>query len=180
MDLSALMLSRIDMMLKNVGPGMKVLLMDSDTTTSVSLSCSQSEIMKREVYLFEYLHAPSSTSNKKNGLAFMKCVILVRPDSNNIRLLAKELSAPRYGSYFVYFTDRVKKSELKQLAEADSFEVVADVKELPSDFLVMDSHVFVTSGVVHPMKNLQWNPANDGMAFNRYSPYLNYGHLNSR
>ena len=41
----------------------------------------------------------------------------------NIRLLTKELSAPRYGSYFVYFTDRVKKSELKQLAEADSFEV---------------------------------------------------------
>jgi hypothetical protein len=31
----------------------------------------------------------------------------------------------------------VKKSDLKQLAEADAFEVVADVKEIPSDFLAL-------------------------------------------
>jgi hypothetical protein len=35
MDLSQLMMSRIDVMLSEVGPGMKVLLMDADTTTSV-------------------------------------------------------------------------------------------------------------------------------------------------
>ena len=44
MDLTQLMLSRIDLMLESVGPGMKVLLMDSDTTTSVSLSCPQSQV----------------------------------------------------------------------------------------------------------------------------------------
>jgi hypothetical protein len=87
MDLTDLMMSRIDLMLSSVGPGMKVLLMDSDTTTSVSLSCSQSQIMKKEVFLFEYLHAPSSssTSKKKNSLAFLKCVVLARPDPVNIR-----------------------------------------------------------------------------------------------
>jgi vacuolar protein sorting-associated protein 45 len=83
------------------------------------------------------------------------------------RLLIKELSAPRYGSYYLYFTDQVKKSDLKQLAEADSFEVVIDVKEIPSDFLVLESHVFLTSGVSRPMKNLQWNPDNDNLAFKR-------------
>ena len=85
MDLSDLMMSRIDLMLSSVGPGMKVLLMDSDTTSSVSVSCSQSQIMKKEVFLFEYLHAPSSMSKKKNSLAFLKCVVLVRPDPTNIR-----------------------------------------------------------------------------------------------
>jgi hypothetical protein len=51
-------------MLDTAGPGMKVLLMDSDTTTSVSICCPQSQIMKREVFLFEYLHSPRSTSSQ--------------------------------------------------------------------------------------------------------------------
>ena len=73
MDLNQLMSSRIDLMLESVGPGMKVLLMDSDTTTSVSLSVPQSQIMKKEVFLFEYLHAPSSDKDgpNKRYFAFM-------------------------------------------------------------------------------------------------------------
>ncbi len=57
MDLTEMMTSRIDQILDKVGPGMKVLLMDQDTTTSVSLSCPQSKIMKKEVFLFEHLHS---------------------------------------------------------------------------------------------------------------------------
>lgn len=56
MDLMSLMTSRIEQILESVGSGMKVLLMDPDTTTSVSLSCPQSQIMKKEVFLFENLH----------------------------------------------------------------------------------------------------------------------------
>jgi len=44
MDLTQLMVSRIDLMLEAVGPGMKVLLMDPDTTTSVSIGCPQSQV----------------------------------------------------------------------------------------------------------------------------------------
>jgi hypothetical protein len=57
MDLMGLMTLRIDQILDNVGPGMKVLLMDSETTTSLSLSCPQSRIMRKEVFLFEILHS---------------------------------------------------------------------------------------------------------------------------
>ena len=85
-----------------------------------------------------------------------------------MRLLTKELATPRYGSYYVYFTDRVTKSDLKQLAEADTFEVVADIEEIPSDFLVLDSHLYLISGVSRPMKNLTWNPDNDRHAFKRF------------
>ena len=53
------------------------MIMDSDTTTSISLSCPQSEIMKKEVFLFEYLHNRGSVSC---GLGFMKCVVLLRPE----------------------------------------------------------------------------------------------------
>ena len=53
------------------------MIMDSDTTASLSLSCPQSEIMKKEVFLFEYLHNRSCASK---ALGFMKCVVLLRPE----------------------------------------------------------------------------------------------------
>ena len=53
------------------------MIMDSDTTTSLSLSCPQSEIMKKEVFLFEYLHNRGASNN---ALGFMKCVVLLRPE----------------------------------------------------------------------------------------------------
>ena len=37
--------------------GMKSLISDEDTMKSVSLSCPQSRIMKKEVFLFEVLHS---------------------------------------------------------------------------------------------------------------------------
>ena len=92
----------------------------------------------------------------------MKCVVLIRPTSENIRLLAKEIANPRYGSYFVYFTNRASKADLKTLAESDGNEVVGDVKEIPSDFLVFDSHVF-TVKVMSPIKNLRWNQTNSAL-----------------
>ena len=55
----------------------QVMIMDSDTTTSLSLSCPQSEIMKKEVFLFEYLHNRGASNN---ALGFMKCVVLLRPE----------------------------------------------------------------------------------------------------
>lgn len=64
----------------------------------------------------------------------------------------------RYGSYYVYFTNRVKRSDLKQVAEADCHEVVVDVKEIPSDFYVLEPHVFIMPGAAKPIRNLNWNP----------------------
>jgi len=160
MDLMDLSKSRIDQILDYVGPGMKVLLMDKDTTTSVSLSCPQSQIMKKEVFLFEILD--SRVSSQQITLSYLKCVVLIRPTSENIRLLAKEIANPRYGSYFVYFTNRASKADLKTLAESDGNEVVGDVKEIPSDFLVFDSHVF-TVKVMSPIKNLRWNQTNSAL-----------------
>ena len=95
----------------------------------------------------------------------MKCVALIRPTSDNIRLLAREVASPRYGSYYIFFTNRVKRADLKSLAEADGNEVVADLKEIPSDFLVFESHVFSTK-IPSPIKHLQWNK--DNSALHRY------------
>ena len=81
---------------------------------------------------------------------------MVRPTTENIHLLSKEVATPRYGSYHIFFTNKVKRAELKKLAEADENEVVADVKEIPSDFLVFEPHVY-TVKVYSPIKNLRWD-----------------------
>ena len=112
---------------------------------------------------------------EKSNLSYLKCVALVKPTSENIRLLAREVASPRYGSYFIFFTNRVKRADLKSLAEADGNEVVSDLKEIPSDFLVFESHVFTTklpAEMPFPVKNLQWNKENS--ALQRYGLLSNY------
>ena len=54
MDLSYVVRYYIEKMLKDVG-GMKVMLLDSETTRIVSTVYSQSEILEQEVYLVEKL-----------------------------------------------------------------------------------------------------------------------------
>ena len=54
MDLSTVVRYYVDKALKEV-PGMKVLLLDAETTKIVSTVYSQSEILEQEVYLVERL-----------------------------------------------------------------------------------------------------------------------------
>jgi vacuolar protein sorting-associated protein 45 len=55
-DLVEVVRNYVDKMLKEV-PGMKVLLLDAETTRVVSTVFSQSEILEQEVYLVERLDA---------------------------------------------------------------------------------------------------------------------------
>ena len=72
-------------------------------------------------------------------------------------MLAQEIGRPRYGSYYVYFTNRVPRADVKMLAESDINELVQDIKEIPSDYMVLESHVFTLS-IKNPIRNLQWDP----------------------
>jgi vacuolar protein sorting-associated protein 45 len=63
----------------------------------VSAVFSQSEILQKEVYLFEQLTPNSSSDN----MYHMKCITFLRPTKENISLLCKELRNPRYGYYYI-------------------------------------------------------------------------------
>lgn len=56
-----------------------------------------SEIMKEEVYMFEQLGQVNYTEN----MAYLKCIVFVRPTSTNVAALCQELQKPRYGSYYL-------------------------------------------------------------------------------
>jgi vacuolar protein sorting-associated protein 45 len=59
MDLFKILRFYVDKMLKEV-PGMKVLVLDEETTQSVSMVYSQSEILEQEVFLVEKMESQSN------------------------------------------------------------------------------------------------------------------------
>ena len=64
--------------------------------------------------MFEKLQNTPGTED----LRHLKCIVILRPE-DSINLLCSELSNPRYGSYYINFTNLVPKSAVKQIAEAD-------------------------------------------------------------
>lgn len=58
---------------------------------------SQSEILMKEVYLFERI----DTTVHNDTLKHLTCLVFIRPTKENIELLCKELRYPKYGVYYI-------------------------------------------------------------------------------
>ena len=84
----------IDKMLSDTG-GMKVLLLDPDTTGTISMIYTQTQILAKEVYLVEQI------GSKHARMTHLKALLFVRPTFENIRTIGRELSDPKYGEYFI-------------------------------------------------------------------------------
>ncbi|KAK9800267.1 hypothetical protein WJX73_010485 [Symbiochloris irregularis] len=126
----------IEKVLKQV-KGMKVLLLDPETTKIVSLVYGQTEILKHEVFLVERLD-----SERKDQLLHLKAVCFLRPTRENIALLRQELREPHYGEYSLFFTNRLEDMRLQDLAEMDIRELVSEVHEFFGDFSALDPFHF--------------------------------------
>uniref|UniRef100_A0A8C6NZQ6 Vacuolar protein sorting-associated protein 45 n=1 Tax=Nothobranchius furzeri TaxID=105023 RepID=A0A8C6NZQ6_NOTFU len=124
MNLTLAVKQYISKMIENSGPGMKVLLMDKETTSIVSVVYTQSEILQKEVYLFERID-----SQNRDSMKHLKAICFLRPTKENVEHLIQELRKPKYSVYFIYFSNVISKSEIKALAEADEQEVVAEVQK---------------------------------------------------
>jgi len=131
---------------------MKVLLMDKETTGIVSMVYAQSEILQREVFLFERID-----SDGRETMKHLKAICFVRPTNKNLELLKKELKIPKYGMYYLFFSNNVSKSYLKQLAEADDQEVVKEVQEFYADYFAVGPHIF-SFNIVGCSQGKNWVP----------------------
>ncbi|XP_015112096.1 vacuolar protein sorting-associated protein 45 [Diachasma alloeum] len=143
----------ITRMTEESGPGMKVLLMDKQTTSIVSLVYSHSEILMKEVYLFEKIDAVV----RSEALRHLKCIVFIRPTKENIALLCSELRNPKYGTYYIYFSNIIAKADIKLLADSDEQEVVREVHEYYADYLAINPHLF-SLGIYACCEGLTWNP----------------------
>ena len=146
-DVVAVVQAYILKAIEEAGPGMKVMLLDSETTPILSLAFAQSALMRQEVFLFERLQNQPSQEDMRH----LKCIAILRPDpviknvlkdfpsemkfQESLKLLAAEIGNPRYGSYHIYLTNLLPKASVKQLAEADMQEVVKEIKEIYIDYL---------------------------------------------
>lgn len=95
-DLVAVVRSYLERALREVA-GMKVLLLDAETTRIVSTALSQSDILEHEVYLVERMDA----DKRGDQLLHLRAVAYLRPTRENIARLRRELRDPRFGSYHV-------------------------------------------------------------------------------
>jgi vacuolar protein sorting-associated protein 45 len=127
----------VTQMIKDSGAGMKVLVMDKQTISAVSMVYSQSEILQKEVYLFELI-----SNRGRESMKHLNAICFLRPTQENIECLSDELKSPKYNSYFVYFSNKLDRPALKALAEADQHESVREIKEFYADYLAVAPHLF--------------------------------------
>ncbi|XP_078062963.1 vacuolar protein sorting-associated protein 45 [Mustelus asterias] len=142
----------VSKMIEESGPGMKVLLMDKETTSIISMVYTQSEILQKEVYLFERID-----STNRETMKHLKAICFLRPTKENVEYLIQELRRPKYGHFFVYFSNVISKSDIKALAEADEQEVVSEVQEFYGDFIAVSPHVF-SLNLSGCAQGRNWNP----------------------
>lgn len=63
----------------------------------VSMVYSHSEMLQKEVFLFERI----DSGIPQESIKYLKCIVFIRPTKENISLLASELKHPRYSSYYI-------------------------------------------------------------------------------
>ena len=155
--------SYIDKMLSNVND-MKVLLLDDETTQMVSMIYSQTDILKRQVFLTDKLF-----NTRTERMMHLKALVYVRPTDDNIRLLTKELSNPKYKEYHLYFSNVVGKDKLATLARADEHEVITNIYEYYADYFAINHDLFtlnITNSLLNSLPRSRWD-ANQQTSFSR-------------
>lgn len=133
LELPAYVRSYVHRLLHEAGTGMKALLVDAETMGVVSTVMTQTEILQKEVFLVERLDKPGA-----DAMMHLKAVCFLRPTSENVGLLRRQLREPRYGEFHVFFTNIVRDSLLQELADADESELVRQVQEFYADYLAVD------------------------------------------
>ncbi|KAG0701390.1 Sec1-like protein [Suillus ampliporus] len=108
---------------------MKVLLLDTHTTPIVSLASTQSTLLSHQVYLTDRID-----NKKRDRMSHMKCVCFLQPSEDSLDALSAELREPKYGEYYLYFSNILSKPAIERLADVDEFEVVREVQEYFADY----------------------------------------------
>ncbi|KAI9088196.1 Sec1-like protein [Phlyctochytrium arcticum] len=117
--------------------GMKVLLLDADTTSIISMVMTQTQLLQREVYLIDRID-----NKQREKMRHLRCICFVRNTSESVQALIEELREPKYGDYYLFFSNTLRKSDIERLAEVDEQEVVREVQEYYADYLAVNNELY--------------------------------------
>ncbi|KAJ3031578.1 vacuolar protein sorting-associated protein 45 [Rhizophlyctis rosea] len=150
--------------------GMKVLLLDAETTAIISVVMTQSQLLAKEVYLIDRVD-----NSKREKMRHLKCICFLRPTGRSVQALVEELRDPCYGDYYLSmshglfydlggnamaslplcssaqeyfilfnldFSNSLKKSDIERLAEADEHEAVRELQEYFADYLAINPDLY--------------------------------------
>ncbi|KAL0477228.1 vacuolar protein sorting protein VPS45 [Acrasis kona] len=132
--------------------GVKVLLVDESTKEIISVTYSQSDIMKSEVFLVDNLD-----SDKRERMPNVKCIVFVRPTKENVNRLKHELEDPKYQAYSIFFSNQISSDDLDRIAASDKRESVQHVYTFYADFIAIDRQLFVVPTKVTGLLKNNWN-----------------------
>jgi len=118
-------------------PGMKCLVLDRETMGIISLICSQSQILKKNVYLIETMEKASTEK-----LLHLSVIYFIRPTEDNLYKLANEIKNPRFREYNIFFSNSISNLDIEKLAVDDEKNVVKKIIEVYSDFYVINQDLF--------------------------------------
>jgi hypothetical protein len=144
------------------GSRIRVLLLDQYTTSVVSLSATQSELLQHDIYLINRID-----NQNRDKMRHLKSICYLKPCEESVNALLDELRNPKYSSYELYFNNTVTKTQLERLAESDDLEVVTKVEELFQDYLTIDKSLF-SLGLTPPKHRIYGDTIGSwkGQAFN--------------
>ncbi|KAI0373709.1 Sec1-domain-containing protein [Pilatotrama ljubarskyi] len=134
---------------------MKVLLLDNHTTPIVSLSATQSTLLSHQVYLTDKID-----NKKRERMAHMKCICFLQPSEESFEALAAELREPKYGEYYLYFSNILSKTAIERLADVDEYEVVREVQEYFADYAPVLPCLFSLNHTPNAQRPLYGNSPN--------------------
>ncbi|EDO19429.1 hypothetical protein Kpol_1002p76 [Vanderwaltozyma polyspora DSM 70294] len=115
----------------------KALLLDKNTTSTISMCATQSDLLNHNIYLIDTIE-----NKNRDTMRHVKCIVYVKPSDDTIEYLLEELQNPRYADYYIYFSNTVNKSQLERLAESDDMEAVSKVEEIFQDYQILGEDLF--------------------------------------
>lgn len=127
--------------------GMKILLLDTETLTIISLVYTQTEIISQNILLTKLLTEDDECEkdgkiDEKNSMGYLKVVIFVRPTDTNIRKIKTLMSRKKYSEYHLFFTNFVPDEYLRTLAEADDCNMIRQIQEYYADFYPVNDNLW--------------------------------------